>query len=304
MSCNHPIHRNLNGVAFSVPCGKCISCIKSCRNSWLIRLSEEYKASVTSFFITLTYDDLSVPLTSTGLKVLRPVDTQLFLKRFRKQLSKHGYTFRYFLVGEYGSTTRRPHYHLLAFFAEPISFQTVHQFLLKAWTKGFITVSEVTPGRIGYCCKYVNMVDNLPPVYKPYKPFRRMSLGIGRSYLSDNIKEYHRSGLDFSHDSIQNNLYVAENGYKYALPRYYKDRIFTFSERAFIKYKYEAKAATSFDEYIREQEKISKILNHESENCQSSNSHLSYIKDCLSSIRSEEEKRRLYLNQIIKTQKL
>lgn len=298
--CYHPIVLDSRRT---VPCGHCLACIKSQRNSWIVRLTEEFKSSTSAYFVTLTYSDDNVPI-SDGLKVLRPSDTQLFLKRFRKQLARYDVKLRYFLVGEYGSRTLRPHYHFLAFFTKPFSLSVVTQLLLKAWTSGFVTVSEVTSARVAYCCKYVNMVASLPSCYDSHKPFRRMSLGIGRSYLSDNIKEYHRSGLNFSHDIIKNNLYVMPNGFKYSLPRYYRDRVYSFSERAFIRYQLQAKAASDFTQYVYESEQVSKVLNYDTKNNKNSHGCFQDLENSLSAIRSQEEELRRYLGTITKSAKI
>lgn len=53
-------------------------------------------------FVTLTYED-APPKLNVG-------DTQRFLKRLRKRIP-----IRYFLCGEYGEKTKRPHYHAVLF---------------------------------------------------------------------------------------------------------------------------------------------------------------------------------------------
>lgn len=60
-------------------------------------------------FVTLTYDDEHLP----GGGSLNPRDATLFLKRIRKALEPA--KIRYFLVGEYGEQTNRPHYHAAVF---------------------------------------------------------------------------------------------------------------------------------------------------------------------------------------------
>ena len=64
-------------------------------------------------------------------------DVQLFLKRLRyfikheheKRCSKEVQTLRYFCAGEYGSTTFRPHYHLLLWFNSDTTSQTLSSLL-------------------------------------------------------------------------------------------------------------------------------------------------------------------------------
>lgn len=82
-----------------------------------------------SSFLTLTYDDSSLPLiSSTGqpmsrgvkagentssLPTLTPKDLQDWLKRFRKVIEP--LRVRYYAVGEYGDQSQRPHYHVALF---------------------------------------------------------------------------------------------------------------------------------------------------------------------------------------------
>lgn len=76
----------------------------------------------SNVFVTLTYRDEKMPWTSAdgmGAPTLAPSDTQLFMKRLNKEAkARFGWQQRFFLVGEYGDRTWRPHYHA-AFFNFP-----------------------------------------------------------------------------------------------------------------------------------------------------------------------------------------
>lgn len=125
--CLYPIH--LKGVdAFgidcmqTVPCGKCVECLKDRQNAWKIRLCEEYKDHLFCYFFTLTYNDSSVPFEfdDDGVRrlTLRKSDVQLWLKRNRMYFSRRLHKeldFKYFICGEYGPNTGRPHYHGIVF---------------------------------------------------------------------------------------------------------------------------------------------------------------------------------------------
>lgn len=213
-----------------VPCGRCPACVVGSAHEWRVRLQEELRSCNSAFFITLTYDDDSLPIQDvsgiTGYSVVCPVvskrDVQLFLKRLRKKFRTS--KIRYFLVSEYGPTTLRPHYHAI-FFNLPysgsdISFVTakVNKELREIWNHGNILVDNVTYGRISYVTKYLCSVTDLPP-YLP-KPFRLMSRrpGIGYNYLL-------QSNRIFWHRSTLSNFYPQGN-LKLRLPRFYKDKIF------------------------------------------------------------------------------
>ena len=93
----------------SVPCGKCIECLKDRQNSWKIRLIEEARDHNHVYFFTLTYNDDSVPFTylEDGTKLLHvnKVDIQLWVKRnkikFERTLGRQ-VDFKYFICSEYG----------------------------------------------------------------------------------------------------------------------------------------------------------------------------------------------------------
>lgn len=144
-------------------------------------------------------------------------DVQLFLKRLRKPLGK--FRFKYFLVSEYGPTTYRPHYHMLLFnFPKELD---VYEHLHRAWGKGFISVSKCNEARIRYCAKYC-ITPTILPDYLP-KTFMCCSKGMGKSYVEnpENVR-YHKENMIAYRDFGK---------YKEALPRYYKDKIFSDEEK-------------------------------------------------------------------------
>lgn len=93
----------------SVPCGKCIECLKDKQNSWKIRLQEEARDHVHVYFFTLTYRDDTVPFTydEDGIRVnhVRKSDLQLWIKRNRikfERTLRREIDFKYFITSEYG----------------------------------------------------------------------------------------------------------------------------------------------------------------------------------------------------------
>lgn len=171
-----------------VPCGKCPNCVARKRALQSIRLCHERSMHDNACFITLTYDEEHVPVTDTRVNVdpnkhldrgisngpirtLYPKDVQDFIKRLRGSLTyqctrkkvrrDHVDRIRYFLVGEYGSKTHRPHYHLIVFgwFPSDAVPWRKDDFLsaqiARLWPHGFHTVSKVTEGRCKYAAQYV-----------------------------------------------------------------------------------------------------------------------------------------------------
>lgn len=105
----------------TIPCGKCIGCRLEYSRQWANRCMLELSYHKSSYFLTLTYNDSHLPISSfvdedTGeileSATLLKRDFQLFMKRLRK---KFGSGLRYYMCGEYGSKTFRPHYHVIIF---------------------------------------------------------------------------------------------------------------------------------------------------------------------------------------------
>ncbi len=72
--------------------------------SWSMRIMHQTQMEESSCFLTLTYDEAHLP-SDRSLHVEHP---QAFIKQLRRKVRP----FKYFLCGEYGEETLRPHYHI------------------------------------------------------------------------------------------------------------------------------------------------------------------------------------------------
>lgn len=127
-----------------------------------------------SCFVTLTYSNDHLPAGGT----LVPRDAQLFLKRLRKKLGER--KIRFYLVGEYGEQTFRPHYHAALF-----GVSTLDKHVVSAcWPHGSIHVGDLNDASAaymgGYITKKMTKVDD-ERLEGRHPEFARMSLrpGIG-----------------------------------------------------------------------------------------------------------------------------
>lgn len=93
--------------SFQLPCGQCIGCRIDKARQWSIRVMHESQLHDRSSFVTLTYDERCLPLGASLCKR----DWQLFAKKLRKAIGP----FRFFMCGEYGESSLRPHYHAIIF---------------------------------------------------------------------------------------------------------------------------------------------------------------------------------------------
>jgi len=223
----------LKDLEFRVPCGKCLPCQKKRRSEWSLRLEHEYLFSDSAFFITLTYNDYHIPRTKEGYQTLHKKHLQNYIKRLRndhvKYVSKHfkctkkevkfrAKPLRYYAVGEYGSKTRRPHYHLILFNMDIANLAP----LTNQWKAGFADVGTVTSASINYVTKYMFKQFNRK-TDKRTPPFSLMSKKpiIGQAYL-ENYGVHH-----IQSESLE---VRDQNGHVRRLPKAYLRRLFTNKE--------------------------------------------------------------------------
>lgn len=216
--CMQPI--NLKKQEVTVPCGKCPNCLARRVSGWSFRLSQESKLAESAWFITLTYDTKFVPITQNGFLSLCKRDVQLFVKRLRKA---HGAGHRrlvYYVCGEYGGKTGRPHYHMILFNARL-------ELIQPAWQNGDIHYGEVNAASCGYTLKYMTKGRVVPKHCNDDRvpEFSLMSKGIGANYLTSAMCEWHKA-------DVAERVYCAlPDGKKAPMCRYYKDKLYTKEER-------------------------------------------------------------------------
>lgn len=191
------------------------------------------------WFITLTYDNEHLPMRLTDGKVYFDVsrrDVQLFHKRLRKLLGEKSSKYKYYLTSEYGTEFHRPHYHEIAFNIDKSDLPKIKE----AWGNGNITVDLVTDGRIKYVTNYILEKLFVPDGCEPV--FNMMSKGLGEAYIS----KYRNF-----HDSVDR-AFVPMDGSRFNMPRYYKERIFTSGQRAFLANKFAEEALDKETRFIQE----------------------------------------------------
>lgn len=246
-----------------MPCGKCRACALRKRKDWTTRITHEMEMHdcESCCMVTLTYNDDNVPMCldvdtsvhrSNDLirkenynRTLLPRDVQLFLKRLRRHLEyipkkpqgKRDHipvgSLRYFAVGEYGSKTGRPHYHILLFGWCPSDLdyfftRNGHDIfrskqIEKIWTLGYSTVQHVGVGCAKYVARYVSKKMGDDAGAKDGKRFPEFYLqsvrngGIGSLYFD----RY----LNMIVSQNYCNVRSAKGFYKSAIPSYYVQRL-------------------------------------------------------------------------------
>lgn len=206
-----------------VPCGRCVSCLARRRAEWTYRLTAEQRCASYAYFVTLTYDDVNVPLKIFDGKpyfVFDKSHVQKYIKRVRYFCDQFDIKTKYFLVSEYGGHTHRPHYHAIFFAYDEKNdkFDIFRQILHDTWQHGFVTIKPANAANIHYVTKYC--VKSLQDEFEDCKDHVFM-LCSKDSYLGKGYEEI----LDYQNDGHIKDPVVFLNGYKQVMPRIYREKL-------------------------------------------------------------------------------
>lgn len=224
-----------------VPCGKCVGCYMDTAMMWKVRLVHEASLYSSNMFVTLTYADEHLPLKYS----LRHRDFQLFMKRLRQRVKGEDVVstsikwgkrkgaklvehrpVRFFMCGEYGGQTGRPHFHALLFNTRFRDLTPWRKDLFRSktlegvWTYGHSEVGIFTPGRAAYVAGYVLkkaerrvndlIVRETGEVVERAPEYRRCSRSIGRGWY-----------VKYGADLFPGDVAILPGGKKFKVPRYY-----------------------------------------------------------------------------------
>lgn len=204
-------------------CGCCIECRKEKQREWRVRLEEELRSNF-GYFTTLTISPEGIKEIEekTGLKweenpnEIATKALRLFLERARKETGK---SIRHWCVTELGEKKDRIHLHGIFY------GQRSAELIKKHWKYGFVFIGGYCNSKsINYMTKYMLKVDIKHP---EFKQIVLASPGIGSGYMDR---------LDYlwqkqNYKKIEVATYTFRNGTKMAMPKYYKDKIFSEREK-------------------------------------------------------------------------
>lgn len=145
MLCLHPTQFGKHKAA----CGQCVNCRINHKLRWMGRMALEQhygNPGMPGAFVTLTYKPEALP---EGGNLNRAHVTE-FVRELKRRLSP---SERYFCVGEYGSKTLRPHYHLLHFGA--FGNDAWERIYRHCWPHGHIQVGQAEGAVFNYITGYV-----------------------------------------------------------------------------------------------------------------------------------------------------
>lgn len=277
-----------------IPCGHCIYCHLRYSKNWADRCLLEAKYHKDNWFLTLTYDNDHIPThqivsQDTGeildVHSLQIRDVQLFIKRLRKEYNEC--KIRYFLAGEYGSQTYRPHYHMIAFGLSLNDLQLYKRLpsgsayynserLNAVWQNGHVVIAKADWNSIAYTARYVtkkaygekkDLYDDIGLAREFCTMSRRP--GIGFQYYQDHPECVTQEFI---------NVATLDGGRKFRPPRYFRKKYDEIWESQFPEL-YESKKESDYLETLEKQKQIRDLL--------SAQTDLSYLE--LLSVQEENE---------------
>lgn len=223
----------MDNSQLEVACGQCVGCRMDNARNWATRIMHERRSHDLCTFLTLTYDNHNLPSPPS----LDKKHFQLFMKRLRKyiwQTNPDNPKIKYYMCGEYGGNTRRPHYHAIIFgldFADKtfVKFTKNQDKLYKSeklnelWGLGYCWIGSVSYASAGYCARYCIKKVNGQMAEDHYSYVNTQT-----GEIAVLAKEYmacsNRLGLDHfleHHEEMYRHDYVIVNGHQAPIPKYY-----------------------------------------------------------------------------------
>ena len=226
----------------NVPCGKCEQCLKSKARGWAFRILKEAEKYDNNYFVTLTYSDENLkyaPLSyknNIAIATLVKDEISRFNKKLKTYLSRKGLKsdFRFYAVGEYGSVSNRPHYHVIYFNLdlpddlkfykyENGSIYYTSDFMTNTWSLGHVVIGSLDIGSAcyvaRYCDKKLNRSKSEKEIFNNFDIIPEFSVmsrhpGIGADFLNKCI------------ENVKNGVYrLSTHSNDFSIPIYYSKKI-------------------------------------------------------------------------------
>lgn len=205
-----------------VPCGQCLGCLRDKATQWRVRLFHEhlYGNHKNCICLTLTINPQYYERFQTRKGMASSM--RAFIDRLRYYTPGRKSPKRFF-ISELGEERGRLHFHGFVWDCEIPEHE-----LARAWRYGFICAKPLRSAKqLAYATKYITK-----PAVAFHKPTLFVSPGLGKGYLEQsNWMRWHHQG----DGDLNINLSCRFDHFVYALPRYYRDKIFSPNEIADLK---------------------------------------------------------------------
>ena len=219
MGCLFPIEMKVDGKPIQAPCRNCANC-RALRKAnldvqYTMELMENYKKGFGATFITLTYNDENVPISTKKYKefhlTLVKEHSQKYMANMRnlirravKEGMKANEKYSYILAGEYGTDpngTERPHYHAVIIGVDAEKWATLSK---TQWKYGAqkIEILKGTRG-ISYVTSYFENCINKKEAneilekYGFQPPYITRSRNTAINTIMDNWEEWTENGMRY-----------------------------------------------------------------------------------------------------------
>lgn len=200
-----------------IDCGTCLGCLRDKARSWRVRLLHEHMFgnhdSCTCLTLTIAPEHYEQFQTKAGMASAM----RAFIDRLRYYTPGRRSPKRFF-ISELGEERGRLHFHGFVWDCD-----IPKRDLERSWRYGFICARPLRSARqLSYATKYITK-----PAVDFHKPTIFVSPGLGQSYCNqERWRSWHKKGN--ANDPL--NLYCKFGSFVYAMPRYYRSKIFTDDE--------------------------------------------------------------------------
>lgn len=216
-----------------IECGECFECKKKKARQWRIRMSEEMRNNPSAIFFTGTFTDKRIEQLSKkygidkkNVNEIATKEVRLFLERIR-QTSREKKSIKHWIVTEKGHTnTRRIHIHGIFWHPNKAGLSYL---LNKCWTAGYSYQGKyVNDKTVNYIVKYMTKPDLDNP---EYKGIVLCSPGLGSNYINRQDAKRNKYREYKGEHNKTDETYRFRDGSLAALPKYYKEKLYTERER-------------------------------------------------------------------------
>lgn len=200
-----------------INCGTCLGCLRDKARSWRVRLLHEHMFgnhdSCTCLTLTIAPEHYEQFQTKAGMASAM----RAFIDRLRYYTPGRRSPKRFF-ISELGEDRGRLHFHGFVW-----DCNIPRRDLERSWRYGFICARSLRSAKqLSYATKYITK-----PAVDFHKPTIFASPGLGLSYCNqEQWRSWHKKGN--ANDPL--NLYCKFDSFVYAMPRYYRSKIFTDDE--------------------------------------------------------------------------
>lgn len=222
-----------------LPCAQCVGCRLERSRQWAIRCVHEASLYTDNCFLTLTYNNETLPKDNS----LDKSHLQKFMKRLRRRYPET--TIRFYACGEYGDTHNRPHYHVCLFnfdFEDKKLWKVVNgnrlytsEKLAAIWTHGYNVIGNVTFESAAYVARYImKKVSGKKAIEDKHYDFISDTTGEVHTVIPEFNTMSRRPGIAKDwYDKFKTDLYPSDNinvnGQTMQPPKYY-DKQFEMDE--------------------------------------------------------------------------